>query len=82
MEEENQTQQQRSPPKPEGIQRPKKGTSAKRKGGQDRRMAGKVAKAESNMYTKMEGKEVPKTLRVRKLSSYNTNFIEHQKERR
>jgi hypothetical protein len=40
---------------------PPKGTSSSRKGGMDRRMKNKHTTFESNMYRKMEGKEIPDT---------------------
>ena len=38
-----------------------KGSSISRKGGMDRRMKSKHSTFESNMYRKMDGKEIPET---------------------
>ena len=46
------------------VERPSKGSAMKRRGGTDRRLQSKEKKFEENMYKKMDGEEVPKTLRV------------------
>ncbi len=45
---------------------PPKGASISRKGGMDRRMKNKHTTFESNMYRKMDGKEIPETRQAKK----------------
>ena len=51
--------QQRRPK--QEVYKPKRGAN---KPGQDRRMKGRTERFHDNLYKKMEGEEIPKTLRV------------------